>query len=52
VPFRELDCEREERIEFFLTIVKPGSIGERWPMYGTFIAELPGTNFEERMWEV
>jgi alpha-amylase/alpha-mannosidase (GH57 family) len=51
-PFRELDCEREERIEFFLTIVKPGSIGERWPMYGTFIAELPGTNFEERMWEV
>jgi alpha-amylase/alpha-mannosidase (GH57 family) len=52
VPFRELDCEGEERIEFFLTIVNPGSIGQRWPMYGTFIAELPGKNFEERMWEV
>jgi alpha-amylase/alpha-mannosidase (GH57 family) len=52
VPFRELDCEGEEQIHFFLTIVKPGSIGERWPMYGTFIAELPGKDFEERMWEV
>ncbi|HEU5360721.1 MAG TPA: glycoside hydrolase family 57 protein [Candidatus Deferrimicrobiaceae bacterium] len=52
IPFRELDCAEEERIEFFLTIVKPGAVGERWPLYGTFIAELPGKGFEERMWEV
>ncbi len=52
VSFRELDCEGEERIEFFLTIVKTGSVGERWPTYGTFVAELPGKDFEERMWEV
>jgi alpha-amylase/alpha-mannosidase (GH57 family) len=52
VPFRELGCEGEERVEFFLTIVRPGSIGERWPMYGTFIADLPGKNFEEEMWDV
>jgi len=52
IPFQELGCEEDRQIEFFLTIVKPGSVGERWPMYGTFIAELPGKDFEERMWEV
>ncbi len=52
ITFRELGCEKEDRIEFFLTIVRPGSIGERWPMYGTFLADLPGENFEEEMWEV
>ena len=52
VPFQELGCEGEERIDFFLTIVKPGAIGERWPMYGTFTADLPGSHFEEKMWEV
>ncbi len=52
VPFRELGCEGEETIEFFLTIVKAAGVGERWPMYGTFLADLPGANFEERMWEV
>lgn len=52
VPFRELDCVEDNQIEFFLTIVKPGTVGERWPMYGTFIADLPGKDFEERMWEV
>ena len=52
VPVRELGGEGEERVEFFLTIVRPGSIGERWPMYGTFVADLPGRNFEEEMWDV
>src|SRR4030066_1342303 len=52
VPFRELGCEGEERVEFFITIVRPGSIGERWPTYGTFVADLPGKNFEEEMWDV
>ncbi len=52
VPFQELGCEREEGIDLFLTIVKPGAVGERWPMYGTFIADLPGVHYEERMWEV
>ena len=52
VPFQELGCEEDGEIEFFLTIVKTGSVGERWPTYGTFIAELPGKDFEERMWEV
>ena len=52
VPFQELGCEGEEGIDFFLTIVKPGSVGERWPMYGTFTADLPGAHFEEKMWEV
>jgi alpha-amylase/alpha-mannosidase (GH57 family) len=52
IPFSQLQCEGEERIEFFLTLSGHGLIGERWPMYGTFIAELPGKNFEERMWEV
>jgi len=52
IPFRELACEGDERIEFFLTFSAAGHIGERWPMYGSFIAELPGKDFEERMWEV
>ncbi|MGA6993967.1 MAG: glycoside hydrolase family 57 protein [Candidatus Deferrimicrobiaceae bacterium] len=52
VPFQELGCAEDEKIEFFLTIGCPGAVGERWPMYGTFKADLPGKNFEERMWEV
>jgi alpha-amylase/alpha-mannosidase (GH57 family) len=52
IPFRELGCEHDERIEFFMTLSAQGMIGERWPMYGTFTAELPGKDFEERMWEV
>ena len=52
MPFQELGCEEDREIEFFLTIVKTGSVGERWPTYGMFIAELPGKDFEERMWEV
>ena len=52
VPFEELDCAEEDRIEFYMTISAQGLIGERWPMYGTFIAELPGKDFEMRMWEV
>jgi alpha-amylase/alpha-mannosidase (GH57 family) len=52
IPFRELGCEGDDRIEFFLTLSAEGMIGERWPMYGTFTAELPGKDFEERMWEV
>ena len=52
IPFRELGCEGEERIEFFMTIVRTGTVGERWPMYGTFLAELPGRNYEEEMWDV
>ncbi|MGB3399482.1 MAG: glycoside hydrolase family 57 protein, partial [Candidatus Deferrimicrobiaceae bacterium] len=52
VPFQELGCSDDEKIEFFLTIVRPGAAGERWPMYGTFKADLPGKTFEERTWEV
>ena len=50
IPFESLDCGRDERLEFFVTIQIPGSFGERWPIYGTFSAELPGTDFTERMW--
>jgi len=52
IPFSELGCEHDERIEFFMTLSAQGMIGERWPMYGTFTAELPGKDFEGRMWEV
>ena len=52
VPFHELGCAEDEKIEFFLTIVRPGSAGERWPLYGRFKADLPGKNFEERTWQV
>ncbi len=52
IPFIELGCAEEDRIEFFVTITAKGLIGERWPMYGTFVAELPGKDFETRMWEV
>jgi alpha-amylase/alpha-mannosidase (GH57 family) len=52
VPFQELGCADDEKIEFFLTIIRPGAVGERWPMYGTFKADLPGKTFEERTWEV
>ncbi len=51
VPFKIISCESEERLEFFLTIQPPGHLGERWPLYGTFSAELPGNDFSERMWE-
>jgi hypothetical protein len=50
IPFESLDCGRDERLEFFVTIQIPGSFGERWPIYGTFSAELPGPDFMERMW--
>ncbi len=52
VPFQELECEEDRQIKFFVTLVEPGSVGERWPMYGTFNADLPGKDFEERMWKV
>jgi hypothetical protein len=51
IPFEALDCARDERLEFFVTIQIAESFGERWPIYGTFSAELPGTDFAERMWE-
>jgi len=52
IPFRVLGCEREQNIEFFVAIRPEGSPGERWPLYGNLEAELPGTDFEQRMWEV
>ncbi|MFA6146682.1 MAG: glycoside hydrolase family 57 protein [bacterium] len=51
IPFETLDCRSDQRLEFFLTIRIPGSFGERWPIYGTFSAELPGSDFTERMWQ-
>ncbi len=50
IPFDSLGCRSDERLEFFVTIQIPGSFGERWPIYGTFSAELPGKDFSERMW--
>ncbi len=50
IPFESLDCVKDDRLEFFVTIRIPGSFGERWPIYGTFSAELPGKDFIERMW--
>jgi alpha-amylase/alpha-mannosidase (GH57 family) len=50
IPFQSLDCERDERLEFFVTIRVAESFGERWPVYGTFSAELPGIDFLGRMW--
>jgi hypothetical protein len=52
IPFSLLGCEGEERIEFAVSIRAQGDVGERWPMYGTFTADLPGADFEERMWQV
>ncbi|MBI5575700.1 MAG: glycoside hydrolase [Deltaproteobacteria bacterium] len=52
IPFLLLRSDGDEKIEFFITLSGLGLIGERWPMYGTFTAELPGEDFEERMWEV
>jgi len=51
IPFDALDCRNDERLEFFVTIRIPQSFGERWPIYGTFSAELPGKDFAERMWQ-
>ena len=51
IPVGLLDCEGDERLEFFVTLQIPGSFGERWPIYGTFSAELPGPDFIERMWQ-
>lgn len=51
-PLREIGHEQRERIEFFVTIVRPGAVGERWPLYGNFLADLPGKHFEAQMWEV
>jgi hypothetical protein len=50
IPFESLDCGRDERLEFFVTIRNAESFGERWPIYGTFSAELPGKDFLGRMW--
>ncbi len=51
IPFAKLGCTDEELLEFFVALHNVGSTGERWPMYGSFRAELPGKDFEERMWE-
>ena len=50
IPFDALDCRQDERLDFFVTIQIAESFGERWPIYGTFSAELPGADFAERMW--
>jgi hypothetical protein len=50
IPFKSLDCGQDERLEFFVTIRIAESFGERWPIYGTFSAELPGKDFLGRMW--
>ncbi len=51
IPFATLGCAEDDKLEFFVNLHNPGSVGERWPMYGSFTAELPGKDFEERMWE-
>jgi hypothetical protein len=51
IPFDALACNTDDRLDFFLTIQPNGHIGERWPLYGTFTAELPGTDYNVRMWE-
>jgi hypothetical protein len=51
IPIDALDCRNDERLEFFVTIQIAESFGERWPIYGTFSAELPGKDFAERMWQ-
>jgi hypothetical protein len=50
IPFDALGCKTDDRLEFFVTIQIAESFGERWPIYGTFSAELPGKDFAERMW--
>ncbi len=52
LPLNYLECRYEERLDFFLTIQPKGTLGERWPLYGAFSAELPGNDFEERNWSV
>ena len=52
VPVDLLGCRADERIEFFLVIQPKGTIGERWPQFGTFSAELAGADFEGRNWSV
>jgi len=52
VPMDALQCRNEDRLEFYITIQPAGTLGERWPLYGAFSAELPGLDFEERMWDV
>jgi hypothetical protein len=52
LPLDSLSCRTEDRLDFFLTLQPKGTLGERWPLYGTFSAELPGTDFEERNWSV
>jgi len=52
LPMDLLDCRKDERLDFFITIQPKGTLGERWPLYGTFSAELPGADFEERNWAV
>jgi alpha-amylase/alpha-mannosidase (GH57 family) len=51
IPIEALDCRTDRNLDFFVTILAAGSFGERWPMYGTYSAELPGTDFIERMWQ-
>ncbi|MBE0568202.1 MAG: hypothetical protein IH577_00800, partial [Deltaproteobacteria bacterium] len=51
IPIEALDCRTDRHLDFFVTIQAAGSFGERWPMYGTYSAELPGTDFIERMWQ-
>jgi len=50
VPVSLLNCHEDKQIEFFLVIQPKGTIGERWPLYGTFSAELAGPDFERRNW--
>ncbi|MEW6721525.1 MAG: glycoside hydrolase family 57 protein [Thermodesulfobacteriota bacterium] len=52
IPLDLLDCRADDRMDFFLTIQPKGTLGERWPLYGAFSAELPGADFEERNWSV
>jgi len=52
MSYEALPCGTDDRLEFFLTVQARGTLGERWPLYGTFSAELPGTDYSYRIWEV
>ncbi len=52
IPFLELSCDTDPELEFFLTLKQKGTVGERWPMFGSFRAGLPGADFEQKNWRL
>jgi hypothetical protein len=50
VPFDLLEAEPGDEIRFFISLSLDGQQLGHWPQQGHLILEMPGEDFEEKIW--